>query len=505
MQDTVNRRGFLAGVATLATFTGLTNRLIGKANKTHEIIAIGNRRELFVDDYLIQQMDDARQRLHHPVPRGVAIEFDKPWEGNESLYITILRDYDTFRMYYRGRNVHYNDKLEVVHPEVVCYAESKDGINWHRPNLGLVEFNGSKENNIILDGKPGHNFSPFLDTNPNCKPAQRYKAVGGNSQGLWGYTSEDAIHWKLIQDGPIITGGAFDSQNIVFWDNVAGVYREYHRDFKKGRDIRTSSSKEFVNWPRSEFLQYTPGRTSELYTNQVAPYARAPHMLLGFPTRYIDRGWTESAKRLPNLPWRKQRASVSTREGTAVTDGMFMSSRDGHHFNIWPESFIRPGLRKKDSWFYGDAYQSYGLIETASIFNDGPKELSLFVTESALQGDSITIRRHTIRMDGFVSLEAPLSGGTVITKPISFKGDSLVLNLSTSAAGSVKVGLNRPDGKPYRGFAIDDCDDIYGDFLERQVTWNGNTNVSDVAGKPVQIEFHIKDADLYSFYFDQTP
>ena len=88
---------------------------------------------------------------------------------------------------------------------------------------------------------------------------------------------------------------------------------------------------------------YPFGRVSELYTNQIAPYYRAPHLLLGFPTRYIDRGWTESAKALPRYEYRQIRAKGSPREGTAVTDGMFITSRDRKLFSVWPESFVRPG------------------------------------------------------------------------------------------------------------------------------------------------------------------
>ncbi len=88
------------------------------------------------------------------------------------------------------------------------------------------------------------------------------------------------------------------------------------------------------------------------------PYYRAPHIFLGFPTRYHDRGWVESTDHLPQRDHRKVRSDRNLREGTAVTDGMFMSSRDGLNFDIWPESFIRPGLKVKDAWFYGDNYQN---------------------------------------------------------------------------------------------------------------------------------------------------
>ena len=107
------------------------------------------------------------------------------------------------------------------------------------------------------------------------------------------------------------------------------------------------------------YIDYTQGRTDELYTNGIIPYFRAPHIFLGFPMRYIDRGWSEAIEDLPELEERRWRASVSERYGSALTDGMFMSSRDGLTFNLWPESFIRPGLRPQDNWVYGDIWQNW--------------------------------------------------------------------------------------------------------------------------------------------------
>ena len=68
---------------------------------------------------------------------------------------------------------------KAAHREVTCYAESRDGIHWTKPELGLFEFNGSKQNNIVWDGPGTHNFTPFLDTNPACPPDAKYKALAG--------------------------------------------------------------------------------------------------------------------------------------------------------------------------------------------------------------------------------------------------------------------------------------------------------------------------------------
>ena len=179
--------------------------------------------------------------------------------------------------------------------------------------------------------------------------------------------SADGILRKKATKKPIISQGAFDSQNLAFWDSVRREYRAYHREFRNGRDIMTETSPSFTDsWKKPVFLEYTPERGGELYTNQITPYFRAPHIFVGFPTRYEDRGLTPSTRHLPQWEYRQLRSKVSVREGTAVTEGLFMSSRDGNNFTVFQEAFIRPGLRAKDSWFYGDNYQNNGIDETKS-------------------------------------------------------------------------------------------------------------------------------------------
>jgi len=473
-------------------------------------VEIGSRLELMVDRFLIDSIKGARRKLHHPTPQEVALARNKPWEGNVSGYTTVFRDGDLYRMYYRGTHTIYTQgKVSSPHREVVCYAESKDGIRWKRPNLGLVEFDGSKQNNILWDGIGSHCFTPFRDANPDCPAEAKYKAISrGRPQGkkgLYIFQSADGIHWSLIREKPVITTGVFDSQNLAFWDSLRGEYRAYLRDFRDGRDIRTCTSQEFVDWTEPVFLEYAPRRVSQLYTNGVLPYYRAPHIFLGFPTRYVDYGWAESTKQLPQRKFRELVASSSRRSGTAFTDGMLMSSRDGRQFDIWPESFLRPGIQRPGSWFYGDNYQNWGLVETKSKLAGAPRELSIYVSEAGRQRDGNRLRRYTLRIDGFVSVNAPMSGGELVTKPLKFEGSALVLNLATSAAGSIRVEIQDAKGKPLPGFSLADCPEVFGDAIERTVSWKNGSDVAGLAGKPVRLRFVLKDADLYSFRFREQP
>ncbi|NOY82193.1 MAG: hypothetical protein GXP31_14440 [Kiritimatiellaeota bacterium] len=370
-------------------------------------VDIGSQRELFVDGRLIERLTNARQVLHHPVPREVAIVHDKPWEGNTSGYHTVFKDGDRYRLYYRGSHVAGGRFNEIKdHPQFTCYAESRDGVSWTRPDLGLVEFNGSKHNNIILAGAGTHNFAPFRDLKPDCPEDARYKALASGKGGLLAFKSPDGIHWTLLADKPVITKGAFDSQNLAFWDVARDRYVDFHRGFHNGvRDIMTCTSKDFVNWTDPVWLEYGDAPAEQLYTNQIVAYHRAPHLFLGFPKRFMpDRRL--AGNRMPGL-----------------SDGVFMSSRDGRRFHRWLEAFIRPGLNR-ERWFNRNNMTAWGLVETATDIPGCPTELSLYSTEAYYETPACRLRRFTLRLDGFVSIQAPTLGGELITRPLIFRPDA---------------------------------------------------------------------------------
>jgi len=471
-----------------------------------EPIDIGSRLELFVDDYLIDSMTGgAALRLHEPIAREIALVHDAPWEGNDCGYHTVFKDGDIYRMYYTAWQLDCSPgKLDFPHDTFSAYAESSDGIHWTKPSLGLFEFEGSTENNIVWMGKGGHDFTPFKDPNPACLPGEEYKAIayGLEPIGAYAFASSDAIHWTFIQDVPILTDGAFDTQNLAFWDEVRGEYRAYIRDFKDGvRGIKTATSKDFRTWSALVWLEYPGAPIEALYTNQVKPYYRAPHIFIGFPTRYNERGWSPSMEALPNLEHRRLRSTSEDRYGMAITDGLFMTSRDGVTFKRWGEAFLRPGLRTRDNWAYGDNYIAWHVVETKSAIDDAPDELSLYAPEGTWLGKANKLRRFSIRVDGFVSMHAPLSGGEFVTKPMRFSGANLMVNFSTSAAGSIRIEIQRPDGTPIDGFRLEDAPEIFGDALDRVVPWKEGRDLAALAGTPVRLRFVMRDADLYAMRF----
>ena len=188
------------------------------------VIDIGSRRELFVDDFLVERLaGGATLRLHHPEPREIALVHDAPWEGSGSIYHSVFKDGGIFRMYYKGMQLDVSKEKVGInsHPPFCCYAESDDGIHWRKPELGLHEFNGSKANNIVIaSGKLGalnvDAGAPAVlkDENPAAAADARYKAFMHSSKpnGLIAFKSPDGIHWSPMTDAPLlVTLGAFDS------------------------------------------------------------------------------------------------------------------------------------------------------------------------------------------------------------------------------------------------------------------------------------------------------
>jgi hypothetical protein len=242
-----------------------------------------------------------------------------------------------------------------------------------------------------------------------------------------------------------------------------------------------------------------------MYTNGVQPYYRAPHILVGFPARYVERDpESESMRRLPGWSeYRQEFIEEHGRRGYGLTDTLFMSSRNGTEFERSTRAFVRPGLWEQDSttqWFYSDNFLAWHVVETPSTTSGKPRELSLFGQEKS-RTDTPQLRRYSLRVDGFASIEAPASGGAVVTVPIEFTGDEFVLNYATSVAGTVKVELQRPDGTPYDGFSLSESPHLFGDDLDRVVEWSGGRSVGELVGDPVRVRFVLSDADIYSFRF----
>ena len=434
------------------------------------IVDIGRKRELMLDDFLQEKTTgDLRIVRHEPVPQ--------PPEPSQirGYYQTILKTEDgRFRITYRGVVDGYDGPGHDGNPgEFTGIAESEDGIHWQKPVLNL--FPDAPSNAIWSGTVETHNFVPFIDGRPGCPKKERYKAVAGlcTGGGLFRFHSEDGVHWEKYPLPPIMgslppSRKTLDSQNVCFWSESESRYVLYFRasivtEQGELRSLARATSRDFIEWDTPIFLDVNrPGEN--LYVSLLSPYFRAPHIIIGTPTRFFEnRG--------------------------CATDIALIHTRDGVHIQRpFPDAWIRPG-RNRIAWENRSNYLCNNIVQT------GKDELSLYHTRMGI--------RYTLRLDGFASLHAGAEGGTWISRPLRFGGGSLECNVETSAGGAFQVGLLAEDGTPLKGFSCEECDLFFGDEIGHRPSWNGRTELPLKSGESFRLCFKMKECDLYSFCFSE--
>jgi len=485
-------------------------------------------REVLWDDFLTEERT-ADKMLHVPWYKSPVITLDKPWEGDGCGYFNVVFDEltSTWFMYYTALEMFRPDGSFTSTKDIhACVLVSKNGFDWSRPDVGVVEFGGSTVNNIVagVENLPGltgvDNFYVMLDSNPSPAVRERFKAVmrydslgpdGKKEKRLVSLVSDDGIHFRIF--GTVTDEGYFDTLNTVMWHPASGRYvcfirsfhqkgtfKEYEGKEKDGslnafvRDIRVLYSDDFIHWSSPQRISFNSPNDYPLYTNGASIYPYAPHMFVGLPTRYVEREqWTDNYEQLCGREKRLARMEYEKRFGLAVTDCLFMCSRNGLEWHRFDEAFLRPGPEYPTNWVYGSCYPCVGMVESPSEIPGGDPILNIFVYRNHWTGEPTVLERYALRKDGFVSLHAGVEEKHLLTKPFTFSGDRLKLNFSTSAAGHVYITIIREDGKRARS-----CE-LFGDSTDRMV--NFDSPLEDFAGRKVRMLVELSDADVYAFEF----
>ena len=476
-----------------------------------EIRRIGSQRELFVDRYLVEKLEGVRFQLHHPRPAEEAVTLDRPWERRFNNGISVIKDESRYLLYYSADN-----RLAV--------AESQDGVNWNKPWLGLIEFDGNRENNLVgtTHGEPMiEDTKPlpevFLDTRPGVNRSERFKAFTlierpGNTSVI-GWVSADGFSFRKLQEHPIIRTslyGAFDGFESLFWSSVEQQYVLFLRyaikvkpansEDPNRRSVARMTSKDLVTWTEPQPMSF--GSAGLLppdhhYNNQTTPYFRAPHIYIALSSRLaqtrqaLNREQAFAAKLAPS---RTELPDALRWLIGDCADTVMMTTRGGTHYDrLFQEALVRPGPGP-ENWVTRSNFTLRGLHPT------GPSEMSIWVNRHNAQRTS-HVRRYIFRTDGLVSIHAPFVGGEWITRPLTFEGRSLEINYATSAVGSIRVEVQDLNGQPLPGLSINDCVEILGDEVAGTVRWDSGANLEDISGQAVRLRFVMKDADLYSLRF----
>ncbi|WP_428939924.1 hypothetical protein [Fontivita pretiosa] len=424
---------------------------------------------------------------------GPVIPNDKPWEY--SLCYPTLGYFDgKYRMWY-----------EVITPrergaaDILCYAESSDGVTWHKPELGLVEFDGNTRNNIVYDeklaGRSFHGVGVCYD--PSAPPQQRYKMIYNSQVSaeevaqlkaqspasitplgqakrllIFCAASPDGLRWTPLPQ-PLMAQMS-DTGTTLYYDQVLRRYVGYFRmSFMNRRVIGRSEGPSLdVPWPAPQAVLWTdPGEppSNDYYTNGKSLYPGTKTAHLMFPTIY-QRFSDSSVVRM-------------------------VTSLDGQMWMLPPGDCDVLKQGPEGSWDGGCVFAGNGLAEIAGdrvalpyIGYALPHKFPRLVRCGEV--GLATWPKH--RLCALVADEE----GEFYTQPFRVNGETLRLNFHARRNGFVKVEVV---GKP--GRSLDDCDDLFGDRLGATVTWRGQSSIGAGTGGSVTLRFRLRSAKLFSFEF----
>jgi hypothetical protein len=336
-----------------------------------------------------------------------------------------------------------------------------------------------------------HNFAPFIDQNPQAAPDARYKALAGLKEpgrnwhlgatpgGLYAFASADGLNWRKIRPEPVMTQGAFDSLNLAFWDSARGRYTCYSRIFEhKVRAVQSVPSADFITWGEGVPNRYAADVPYEhFYTSATLPCPGAEHLLVAFPKRFVT-----------------DRKKIPEHAGPGVSDAVFMTSRDGQFWDrTFLEAWVRPGPDQKN-WTDRSNMPAWGIVETA------PGEWSMYISEHYRWPDC-RLRRLTLPRHRLAAMNAGAQGGEFTTHPLVVRGNHLVLNYATSAAGSIQVEVQDASGRALPGYAAADMPALFGDELDATISWRRGADLAALQGQTVRLRIRLKDADLFALRF----
>ena len=397
------------------------------------------------------------------------------------------------------------------HTYRVCYAESEDGIAWRKPNLGLWDWLGSRENNLVLcehmvadDGRPMTNhsgtqsFSLLMDPGPAADDGLLHaitKAVppdapeepgpGGFSLrikgGICHIVSEDGLRWRPHPEQYLLIAGHSDTPNNIHWNPGLGRYMCFVRPNNYAGPVKrrcaVSLSSDLVQWTQSRIVFGTDelDRTDQVYGMGVFPYE---HLWLGMLELYDSQA--------------------------GVMDLQLAYSRNGLDWERLP---LRQPILPRGEEGAWDAMGHYTSCRPLVVGD----ELRLYY--SSMDGRHSSETRHisiglaSWRLDGFVSRRAEAEG-EVLTRPFRCEGERLYINGCAQPEGTLRVEVQTVDPESddqlnstivAEGYGKEDCIPFKDDAVDAEMLWKDGKNLAAFKGRIIRLKFHLSHADLYAF------
>ena len=488
-------------------------------------IALGTRKHLFIDDLILENTGACRFVVNPPVKDEIVLT---NIQGSFRKHLSIVEDEQgLIRLY------------TTVDDDYLAVWVSEDGLNFTAPKLP----NGRYKNhqNIVLHARVGMGMV-FID--PNAPPEERWKYISDyHRRSVSLFYSEDGCAFSRYKQ-PVLPFRS-GSQANIYYDDQKQLYTAFHRsDFgrtKSGdtqRDFVMTETSDLLNpWPFTplspaktrekardkrvaEIIPWyldngplTPGgfameypwifspidtldpRDTDIYVPKAQKYPWAPDTYVAFPIVYFQYKESTPDERL--ILW-----SPDRQLGSGPLETQLSVSRNGVNWIRYPRpAYV--GIGEHRGIDFKTAYIAVGMIKKGSqiwqyTFNE-PHYHSPWIKFD----EKRSVVRLIQRLDGFVSLDSPYQKETeVITKPITFEGNQLVLNIDTDAAGYAQVGFIDETGKPVPGFSVDECIYINGDFIAKEVEWiQKGKDVSELRGRALQLIFRMRGSKLYALQF----
>ncbi len=482
-----------------------------------QVLDVGSSKQLFLDGRVIEKLDAARRVWNQPVKYegNPIMRGEQPWE-NWVVYpdggpvVLFDKEERIFKMWYQtfhadGRSSEYRQRY------IMCYATSRDGLHWKKPNLGAIEWKGSRENNIVAIGNRG-----LIDTNVikdarDPDPGRRYKTLYYDTDGQGGPLgisvgfSADGIHWNLHPENPVLVGTG-DTHTLLGWDESVGRYVAYlrpkaedNRKLGEGGDrirvIGRSVSDDFLHWRLPEII-IVPDEADD---PDVQFYGMPAFQYEG---HYVGILWVFHTLSL-------------------LLDNHLAFSRDGVEWHRPQRRNVFLPLGAPGTWEDGMSYATTPIIynDEIYIYYGGFNVIHNLDTQETLGSVAGGRRREgaiglaRLRLDGFASLDAAFRTATVTTRILRFSGSRLLLNIQPSMKGRgavdelsrFQVEITTPEGTPLPGYSFQDSADLAQGGIRTPATWKGNEDFSSLAGQRVRLRFRYRNAKFYSFQFEPAP
>ena len=454
-------------------------------------------RYLVLDSRIIEEKDNVELTVGtaHKDRNNPLFKEDKPWEPRfDNPYCSVIYDEeeDFYKCWYSifiksgsrgdfpGEGLSSGKRAWVNWTEGergfgVCYATSSDGIHWEKPELEMIDFNGSRKNNIAIEYN--HGVAVMKDLH-ETDPKKRYKAIHPERQNSAVWFSADGIHWGEKHDvGPIDSG---DTNQSVWWDERLGKYVLITRRWggattagrygRKGhRQTVRSESEDFLKWSETEHVIEGLDLRNQIHDMLVIPHAGLYVGMVGLFDIEASRQWCELAWSPDSRQWHRIQPGKPL-----IPNGPVMGDYD------WGCIFASKPIVMKD-----EVLLYYGA-------NDG--------RFMGWRNGYLALAR--LRPDGFAGYEQIAGGsnktGSFTTKAISVVGNSLCVSADVAPSGFVKVTLLDKDNIPAAEGKL-----VTATVSDGRIEWKDGCSLKELKDKEIKLKFELRESKVFSFSFHE--